>query len=777
MTRLTKPGTFNAWLSLLDDVKVSPIDEYKATARCPMGHNTGSVGKLHVSRDNGKLLLHCFVCDSTFHDILAAILESLDESDLAPDHNYVLDNDGTEPTAAEHVRIPRVLPHETLRADLDSFTKTATEQWQSDHEGFLHYLAETGADLATLEELRVGYVLPQQEIPSSTWRGPRILFPFFDDQYQAIGGQVRAQHNGAYGWRSLNTPDSGNWLGCGYLPAERASDVLVITEGPRDALTSCVAGFDTVVAAGITTLRAEERELIKVWAKARPIVVAFDNDSTKARNVGQEAATELQAALQDLGLTVGILTPPANDLTAWRLTNTSTFAEVFSLSVANSVPSEQPSLTDPAILKVSALYAEAPDALYRDPMFAKLHAQALDYRVNPFSFTVAYLTFIMSQVPPDHIVRVNGRNAHPTLATFLVGNTGGGKDALEERMKDVGGLQHDEVRYYGGLVSAESLPLLYCDTKGTRLKSGAFVVDTEASQTLARMNREGSTLEAGLINWLNCGALGTITKTSSGLYVPGRTYSGGLLLAFQHDYVGDYLKRNNGASQRFLWTEALPLRRQSLVLIQATYSTAAPLLPRPAAAFSSEENTFDRGITAESTESGAPIFQTVTDYRSYEFFEGFGRDLERITNEYQLAMGSDLFNPAIKRDSQKSFLLIRLSMAIRFAKGTNIRNNTWYKITEEDYSQAHLIYETSTRIREYYATVDAQTAPTFSEAESAVLEMLTSTWTPIAKRTLSPKRRTALDSLLSKRLVEKRIDGKRVEYRINVIELNKIGGQ
>ncbi|MFJ3084434.1 phage/plasmid primase, P4 family [Streptomyces halstedii] len=192
------------------------------------------------------------------------------------------------------------------------------------------YLADRfGLTVDQAEDLGVGYAAPgdrpQAWLSRGFTRHPRITVPLygFDGvarglQGRDIGGKCPAR------WVSLTNPDGRTWAKWGLLTAGTGYDVVLVTEGPGDGLTSVGVGYDALLirGAGIARNAALVAELV-AHLRGRDVVLAFDPDDSGARGISL-----LAKALDDDGNTPRQLQFPnaKEDLTAWRERTPETFA-------------------------------------------------------------------------------------------------------------------------------------------------------------------------------------------------------------------------------------------------------------------------------------------------------------------------------------------------------------------------------------------------------------------------------------------------------------------
>ncbi|MFB7479521.1 phage/plasmid primase, P4 family [Streptomyces anulatus] len=286
-------------------------------ALCP-AHNDRRHPSLKLTlKADGMLLMVCRTgCEKT--EVLKAM--SLTAADL-----YNVDGQGARTISA---KLPDTVgPGEIagLRQFIDE-----TSAALADTEAATNYLTKRfGLTVDQAEDLGVGYAAPgdrpQAWLSRGFTRHPRIAVPLygFDGvarglQGRDIGGKCPAR------WVSLTNPDGRTWAKWGLLTAGTGYDVVLVTEGPGDGLTSVGVGYDALLirGAGIARNAALVAELV-THLRGRDVVLAFDPDDSGARGVSL-----LAKALDDDGNTPRQLQFPnaKEDLTAWRERTPETFA-------------------------------------------------------------------------------------------------------------------------------------------------------------------------------------------------------------------------------------------------------------------------------------------------------------------------------------------------------------------------------------------------------------------------------------------------------------------
>lgn len=148
---------------------------------------------------------------------------------------------------------------------------------------------------------------------------PRLVVPFNDFEGNPHGLQARALDvpPGGVRWSGPSNPEGARWGRYGVFEGGSGWAEVIITEGPGDALTAAVVGYDAVAIPGAG--RAADPRIADELAAAlkdRKVILAGDSDTA-----GERFTNTLAPALAERGLDVFRLTVPAsvgNDLTDWR---------------------------------------------------------------------------------------------------------------------------------------------------------------------------------------------------------------------------------------------------------------------------------------------------------------------------------------------------------------------------------------------------------------------------------------------------------------------------
>ena len=152
---------------------------------------------------------------------------------------------------------------------------------------------------------------------SRTYRAfPRLVVPLYDRHGTVRGLQGRDLTGRCPArWVSLSNPPGKVWQRYGFLRGGGSYGVVIITEGPGDALTAVAAGYDAVAVRGAAmSSDTLARELAEALGQSF-VVVAGDADEA-----GQRFTQTISTALRNHGVEVRHLVIPnaGDDLTDWR---------------------------------------------------------------------------------------------------------------------------------------------------------------------------------------------------------------------------------------------------------------------------------------------------------------------------------------------------------------------------------------------------------------------------------------------------------------------------
>jgi putative DNA primase/helicase len=140
-------------------------------------------------------------------------------------------------------------------------------------------------------------------------------------------------------WLSLSNPDGQRWAPYGVFRGEAGYGVMLVTEGPGDALTAVSVGYDAVAVRGASL--ANNPELVAELAdglKGVQVVVCGDNDTA-----GTSFTLRLSEGLAAHGIDVYSIGVPKElgkgaDLTDWRADNPQGFPSALHEEIKNARP-------------------------------------------------------------------------------------------------------------------------------------------------------------------------------------------------------------------------------------------------------------------------------------------------------------------------------------------------------------------------------------------------------------------------------------------------------
>ncbi|WP_069752918.1 phage/plasmid primase, P4 family [Streptomyces sp. EN16] len=307
-------------------------------ALCPAHPDRAHPSLKLTLKSDGMLLMVCRTgCEKA--DILKAA--NLTASDL-----FNVDGQGAKTISA---KVPETVGPGEI-AGLRMFVDETSAALATSEQATTYLADRFGLTVDQAEDLGVGYAAPgdrpQPWLSRGFTRHPRITVPLygFDGvarglQGRDVGGKCPAR------WVSLTNPDGRTWAKWGLLTAGTGYDVVLVTEGPGDGLTSVGVGYDALLirGAGIARNAALVADLV-THLRGRDVVLAFDPDDSGARGISL-----LAKALDEDGNTPRQLQFPhaKEDLTAWRERTPETFASelhtaVRSAPVVNLTPEPTP---------------------------------------------------------------------------------------------------------------------------------------------------------------------------------------------------------------------------------------------------------------------------------------------------------------------------------------------------------------------------------------------------------------------------------------------------
>ncbi|MEV0126369.1 phage/plasmid primase, P4 family [Streptomyces sp. NPDC050703] len=154
-------------------------------------------------------------------------------------------------------------------------------------------------------------------LSSAFLRYPRLVVPLRGFDGVIRGAQGRDLSGKCPGrWLSLSNPDGQRWAQYGVFRGEAGYGVVLITEGPGDALTAVSVGYDAVAIRGASLVN--NPELVAELAeglKGSQVIVCGDNDVA-----GKSFTLRVSEGLAAHGIDVYALTiqEEMDDLTDWR---------------------------------------------------------------------------------------------------------------------------------------------------------------------------------------------------------------------------------------------------------------------------------------------------------------------------------------------------------------------------------------------------------------------------------------------------------------------------
>lgn len=318
-------------LERFDEVVREP-DGY--VVRCP-AHADGRPSLRVAVSDANKVLLHCRAGCKT-DDVRKALgLSWADLEDAGDLTGIVTTNSEEVDVGPAEVAALRMYVEETstrLAGDGPYAADAAT------------YLAERfGIDVATAHTLDLGVdpggnAVSFLHTDTNYRQVPRLTVPFkgFDGVARGLQGRdLTGTHK--VRWCGLSKVEEKTWSKVAVFDLRTGLDVIIITEGPGDALTAVGAGFDAIAIRGASLARNDRTvDTILPHLRGRRVILAGDNDKA-----GRDFNETLGARLVEAGLQVHVLAIPADDLTAWREADKAGFATALGQGIRSA-----PRLTD-----------------------------------------------------------------------------------------------------------------------------------------------------------------------------------------------------------------------------------------------------------------------------------------------------------------------------------------------------------------------------------------------------------------------------------------------
>ncbi|MEV8015661.1 phage/plasmid primase, P4 family [Streptomyces sp. NPDC086554] len=168
-------------------------------------------------------------------------------------------------------------------------------------------------------------------------RFPRLTVPLvgFDGVVRGLQGRdLSGKCPGR--WLSLSNPNGQRWAPYGVFRSDAGYGVILITEGPGDALTAVSVGYDAVAVRGASLVNNPELVAeLAAGLKGSQVIVAGDNDTA-----GNGFTLRLSEGLAAHGIDVHTLDIPhdGDDLTDWRSRDRDTFPAHLHAAVKSARP-------------------------------------------------------------------------------------------------------------------------------------------------------------------------------------------------------------------------------------------------------------------------------------------------------------------------------------------------------------------------------------------------------------------------------------------------------
>ncbi|MFE0692755.1 phage/plasmid primase, P4 family [Streptomyces sp. NPDC058869] len=172
-------------------------------------------------------------------------------------------------------------------------------------------------------------------LSSAFLRYPRLVVPLKGFDGVTRGAQGRDLSGRCPGrWLSLSNPEGQRWAPYGVFKGEAGYGVILLTEGPGDALTAVSVGYDAVAVRGASLVN--NPELVAELAeglRGYQVIVCGDNDTA-----GQGFTLRLSEGLAAHGIDTYALNAQGDDLTDWREKNPGAFPSALHAAVKAARP-------------------------------------------------------------------------------------------------------------------------------------------------------------------------------------------------------------------------------------------------------------------------------------------------------------------------------------------------------------------------------------------------------------------------------------------------------
>ncbi|QAX93287.1 DNA primase [Streptomyces phage Vash] len=180
-------------------------------------------------------------------------------------------------------------------------------------------------------------------LSSAFLRYPRMVVPLKGFDGVTRGAQGRDLSGKCPGrWLSLSNPEGQRWAPYGVFKGEAGYGVILVTEGPGDALTAVSVGYDAVAVRGASLVN--NPELVAELAeglRGYQVIVCGDNDTA-----GAGFTLRLSEGLAGHGIDVYALSTQGDDLTDWREKNPAAFPSALHAAVKAARPVKDRATTE-----------------------------------------------------------------------------------------------------------------------------------------------------------------------------------------------------------------------------------------------------------------------------------------------------------------------------------------------------------------------------------------------------------------------------------------------
>ncbi|MEV7360380.1 phage/plasmid primase, P4 family [Kitasatospora sp. NPDC091276] len=241
-------------------------------------------------------------------------------------------------------------------------------QWAERARAYL--LDRFGVDAETAAELRIGVDPGDQAegfpyVSRAYSAHPRLTVPLvgFDGAPRGLQGRdLSGQCPGR--WLSLTNPEGLRWAPYGVMRGTGGWGVVLVTEGPGDALTAVGVGYDALAIRGASL--ANSPEMVAELAeglRGSLVVICGDHDTA-----GAGFSARLAEGLTEHGVTAHVLQIPVRgwDLTDWRESAPEAFAGELHRAVKVARPALAPAEAQEATRAAELATRTGADTVSRD---------------------------------------------------------------------------------------------------------------------------------------------------------------------------------------------------------------------------------------------------------------------------------------------------------------------------------------------------------------------------------------------------------------------------